>query len=74
LPYTAHPNFCSNKSAFDLDKGTGRMVLRKGDEITEDHHQMLVTLSMSSDFFQWLIAQFDAHVSQYFSDKPPEAP
>jgi hypothetical protein len=69
----AHPNFCSNKSAFDLDKETGRMVLRKVDEITGDHHQMLVTLSMSSDFLQWLIAQFDTKVAQYFPDEPPEA-
>lgn len=69
----AHPNFCSNKSAFDLDKETGRMVLRKGDQITDDHYQMLVTLSMSGDFFQWLTAQFDAHVAQYFSGAPPAA-
>lgn len=69
----AHPNFCSNKSAFDLDKETGRMVLRKGDEITDDHYQMLVTLSMSSDFLQWLIARFDDHVSKYFPDVPPAA-
>jgi hypothetical protein len=41
------------------------------DAITDDHHQMLVTLSMSSDFLQWLIEQFDEHVAQYFADDPP---
>jgi hypothetical protein len=69
----ANPNFYSNKSAFDLDKETGRMLLRKGDQITDDHYQMLVTLSMSGDFFRWLIAQFDAHVAQYFLGAPPAA-
>lgn len=67
----AHPNFCSNKSAFDLEKETGRMVLRKGDQITDDHYQMLVTLSMSGDFFQWLTTQFDLQIVQYFADTPP---
>jgi hypothetical protein len=69
----AHPNFCSNRSAFDLDKETGRIVLRKDDEITEDHYQMLVTLSMSGDFLQWLMAQFDERVAQYFPDETPTA-
>jgi hypothetical protein len=67
----AHPNFCSNKSAYDLDKETGRMVLRKVDTISEDHFQMLVTLSMSGDFLQWLIGQFDTRVAEYFADEPP---
>jgi hypothetical protein len=67
----AHPNFCSNKTAFDLDKETGRMVLRKVDTITDDHHQMLVTLSMSGDFLQWLIVQFNERIAQCFADETP---
>jgi hypothetical protein len=69
----AHPNFCSNKSAFDLDKATGRMVLRKDDEIVDDHFQMLSTLSMSGEFLQWLLALFDERVAEYFQDKAPAA-
>jgi hypothetical protein len=69
----AHPNFCSNKTAFDLDKATGRMVLRKGDEITDDHYQMLVTLSMSGDFLQWLITQFEEHILKFFASDPTPA-
>ncbi|WP_316214823.1 hypothetical protein [Bradyrhizobium sp. SZCCHNR2035] len=68
----AHPNFCSKKTAFDLDKDTGRMVLRKVDALTNDHYQMLVTLSMSCDFLQWLIALFDERVAQYFAEEPPQ--
>ena len=49
------------------------MVLRKSDEITDDHYQMLVTLSLSGDMFQWLIAQFDVRVAQYFPDATPAA-
>ena len=47
------------------------MVLRKVDAISEHHHQMLVTLSMSGNFLQWLIAQFDSRVAQYFADEAP---
>ncbi|WP_426424900.1 hypothetical protein [Bradyrhizobium genosp. A] len=50
------------------------MVLRKVDTITDDHHQMLVTLSMSGDLLTWLIAQFDGRVAQHFADQPPGQP
>ncbi|GAA0005537.1 hypothetical protein [Bradyrhizobium diazoefficiens] len=69
----AHPNFCSNKSAFDLDKATGRMVLRKENEINTDYFQTMSTLCMSGSFLQWLIELFDTHVETYFKDEEPKA-
>jgi hypothetical protein len=54
----AHPNFCSNKSAFTIDRETGRMMLRKEGQISNDHHQMIATLRMSMDFLDWFLPQF----------------
>jgi hypothetical protein len=55
----AHPNFCSNKSSYTLDKATGRMMLRKEKVITSDHFEMVSTLKMSADFFSWCLPKFD---------------
>jgi len=55
----AHPNFCSNKTSFTLDKATGRMMLRKEEEVSEDHFQMVATLRMSADLLSWFLAKFD---------------
>ena len=60
----AHPNFCSNKTAFDLDKKTGRMVLRKHEETNEDHFQMLSCLSMSADVFSWILKDFSSRLEK----------
>lgn len=65
----AHPNFCSNKTAYTLDKTTGRMMLRKEDEISDDHLQMLVTLKMSADFFKWLLEDFSNRVIAVFPNE-----
>ena len=55
----AHPNFCSNKSAFTLDKETGRMILREDEELRDDHFQMLDNLDMSALAFGWLLTDFE---------------
>jgi hypothetical protein len=60
----AHPNFCSNKTAFTLDKTTGRMLPRKDEEAREDHFQMLSSLSMSAGAFSWLLADFSARLEK----------
>jgi hypothetical protein len=65
----AHPNFCSNKTSFNLDKTTGRMVLRKQAEITPDHFQMIVTLQMSADFFSWFLTKFDERLKAAFPEE-----
>jgi hypothetical protein len=41
----AHPNFCSNKVAFTLDKTTGRMLFRKDEEVDEDHSKCSVAFA-----------------------------
>jgi hypothetical protein len=62
----AHPNFCSNKTAFTLDKETGRMLLRKEEETRDDHFQMLNCLCMSADMFSWLLTVFSARLEEAF--------
>jgi hypothetical protein len=65
----AHPNFCSNKTAFTLDKATGRMVLRDDDLIGEDHFQMLVNVEMAAGMFIWLLKDFTKRVAENFADE-----
>lgn len=65
----AHPNFCSNKTAFTLDKATNRMVLRKDDVIGEDHLQMVATLEMAAGIFTWLVQDFTKRVKENFPDE-----
>jgi hypothetical protein len=60
----AHPNFCSNKTAFTLDKETGRMLLRKEEESRDDHFQMLNCLCMSAGMFSWLLTDFSARLEK----------
>jgi hypothetical protein len=65
----AHPNFCSNKTAFTLDKATGRMVLRDEDVIGEDHFQMLATVEMAAGIFIWLLEDFSKRVKENVPDE-----
>ena len=65
----AHPNFCSNKSAYSLDKNTGRMMLRKEQEIASDHFQMIITLQISADFFNWLLTKFSERLKAAIPDE-----
>jgi hypothetical protein len=67
----AHPNFCSNKTAFTLDKETGRMLLRKDEETLDDHLQMLVSLSISADMFSWLLADFSGRLEKALPTETP---
>jgi hypothetical protein len=67
----AHPNFCSNKTAFTLDKEKGRMFLRKEEETRDDHFQMLNCLCMSADMFSWLLTDFSARLEKALPTEPP---
>jgi hypothetical protein len=64
----AHPNFCSNKTAFRLDKATGRMMLRDDDVIGDDHFQMLATVEMAAGMFIWLLEDFTQRIVENFPD------
>ncbi|HXW26471.1 MAG TPA: hypothetical protein VEK73_17130, partial [Xanthobacteraceae bacterium] len=65
----AHPNFCSNKTAFTLDKQKGRMLLRKEEELRDDHFQMLGCLDMSAMMFDWLLADFTKRLHKALPDE-----
>jgi hypothetical protein len=62
----AHPNFCSNKTAFVVDKKAGRMLLRKEEEARDDHFQMLNSLFLSADMFSWLLKDFSSRLELEF--------
>jgi hypothetical protein len=67
----AHPNFCSNKAAYTLEKQTGRMLLRKEEETHGDHFQMLNCLCMSADMFSWLLTDFSACLEKAILPETP---
>jgi hypothetical protein len=67
----SHPNFCSNKIAFTLDKETGRMLLRKDEEMRDDHFQMLNSLCISADMFSWLLTDFSAALEKALPTPTP---
>jgi hypothetical protein len=54
----AHPNFCSNKSAFSLDKEAGRIVFRHDADLQESDFQLVGYLSVSAMFFPLLYDRF----------------
>jgi hypothetical protein len=70
----AHPNFCSNKTAFTLDKEMGRMLLRREEEAGEDHFQMLNCLCISADMFSWLLTEFSARLEKALPMETPAGP
>jgi uncharacterized protein (UPF0297 family) len=67
----AHPNFCSNKTAFTLDKETGRILLRKEEETRDDHIQMLKWLCVSANMFSWLLTDFSARLEKALPTETP---
>ncbi len=54
----AHPNFCSNKSAFSLDKATGRMVFRHEGELQDNDFQLVGYMDISATMFPKLFDEF----------------
>lgn len=54
----AHPNFCSNKSAFSLDKATGRMLFRHEGELHDDDFQLVGHMELSAAIFPKLFDDF----------------
>jgi hypothetical protein len=42
------------------------MILRKEEEITEDHFQTLATVGMSAGLFAWLLEDFTRRVKDAF--------
>jgi hypothetical protein len=54
----AHPNFCSNKSAFSLDRATGRMILRHEGELQESDFQLPGHMNVAASMFARLFDDF----------------
>lgn len=59
-----HPNFCSNKCAFDLDKKNHRMVLRNEAKLSDDDFQLLGHLELSAMLFPRLFDEFGERIQK----------
>lgn len=55
----AHPNFCSNKSAFNLDRETNRMIFRHDADLQESDFGLAAYMSVSAGFFPALYDRFE---------------
>jgi hypothetical protein len=55
----AHPNFCSNKSAFQLDKQTNRMIFRHDADLQASDFGLAGHMSVSAGFFPLLYDRFE---------------
>jgi len=64
----AHPNFCSNKTAFRLDKEKKAMVFRHDGELEESDFQLLGYLEMSTKTFPKLFDYFGAETERLLAE------
>jgi hypothetical protein len=63
----AHPNFCSNKSSFTLDKVTGSMAFRHDGDLQESDFQLVGYLEMSAALFPKLFDTFGERTIEFVS-------
>lgn len=63
----AHPNFCSNKCAFDVDKENHRMVLKHEPQLTNEDFELLKTVEMTASMFPTLFDEFIKRVEKKLS-------
>jgi hypothetical protein len=66
----AHPNFCSNKTAFHLDKETGRMTFRHDADLQERDFDLAGYMSVSAGFFPMLYDRFSAACEKSLAESP----
>jgi hypothetical protein len=67
----AHPNFCSNKSAFHLDKKYGRMIFRHDADLQESDFGLAGYMAVSAGFFPSLYDRFEAACEATLADGEP---
>jgi hypothetical protein len=64
----AHPNFCSNKTAFHLDKQKQTMVFRHGGDLQEGDFQLLGYLELSAMIFPKLFDYFESETERLLAE------
>jgi hypothetical protein len=64
----SHPNFCSNKSAFALDKEKGDMIFRHDGDIQEADFQLLAHLKLSAAIFPILFDRFGTETERLLAE------
>lgn len=69
----AHPNFCSNKSAFNLDKQTNRMIFRHDADLQESDFALPGYMSVSAGFFPSLYDRFEKACDATLAEGEPMA-
>jgi hypothetical protein len=67
----AHPNFCSNKSAFHLDKQTSRMIFRHDADIQESDFGLAGHMAVSAGFFPLLYDRFQKACDATLAEDEP---
>ena len=74
----AHANFCSNKTAFDLDKNEGGLIFRHDADLQDSDFQLAGHMVMSAQVFPKLFDDFDevfekALAELFFGFRPERA-
>lgn len=64
----AHPNFCSNKSAFNLDKESGDIIFRHDNDLQEIDFQLLGHLQLSAALFPKLFDTFGIETERLLAE------
>jgi hypothetical protein len=64
----AHPNFCSNKTAFHLDKDKKAMVFRHDGELQESDFQLVGHLELSAKMFPKLFDHFGSEATRLLTE------
>ncbi|MCK1485561.1 hypothetical protein IVB25_23430 [Bradyrhizobium sp. 193] len=70
----AHPNFCSNKSAFNLDRETNRMIFRHDADLQESDFGLAGYMAVSAGFFPSLYDRFEKACEATLAEDVPAAP
>jgi hypothetical protein len=69
----AHPNFCSNKSAFNLDKQANRMIFRHDADLQEKDFGLVGYMSVSAGLFPSLYDRFAKACDATLAEGAPAA-
>jgi hypothetical protein len=64
----AHPNYCSNKTAFHLNKERHSMVFRHDGELQESDFQLIGYLELSAKTFPRLFDHFASETERLLAE------
>jgi hypothetical protein len=65
----AHPNYCSNKTAFQLDKKKNAMIFRHEGDLQESDFQLIGYLELSAKIFPDLFDKFGSETERLLAEQ-----